>query len=261
MIDPSARVAEGARIGEGVEIGPYCIVGPQVALGAGVRLIAHVHISGATTIGEGTVIYPFASLGTPPQSVHYRGGPTKLVVGSHCEIRESVTMNIGTEDGGGVTSVGERCLIMVGCHVAHDCHIGNSVMFANNVVLGGHVSVGDNAFVGGLLGIHQHVRIGEGVMVGGMTRVRGDVIPFGLTREENLDGLNVIGLRRRGATKAELQRLNQAYRALFEGDGVFAERLEAVARDFSGDAAVQKIVAFIRAGAKRPLMQPRQGAK
>jgi len=261
VIDPTARVADGARIGEGAEIGPYCIVGPQVELGNGVRLIGHVHVTGVTTIGERCIVYPFASLGTPPQSVHYRGGPTRLVIGAHCEIRESVTMNTGTEDGGGVTSVGERCLIMVGSHVAHDCHIGNSVTFANNVVLGGHVSVGENAFVGGLLAVHQHVRIGEGVMIGGMTRVRGDIIPFGLTREENLDGLNVVGLRRRGATKADLQRLHHAYRALFEGDGVFAERLEAVARDFCGDASVQKIVAFIQSGDKRPLMQPRRGAK
>jgi len=224
-------------------------------------LIGHVHVTGVTTIGERSIVYPFASLGTPPQSVHYRGGPTRLVIGADCEIRESVTMNTGTEDGGGATSVGERCLIMVGCHVAHDCHIGSLVTFANNVVLGGHVSVGENAFVGGLLAVHQHVRIGEGVMVGGMTRVRGDIIPFGLTREENLDGLNVVGLRRRGATKADLQQLHHAYRTLFGGDGVFAERLEAVARDFSGDASVQKIVAFIQAGDKRPLMQPRKRAK
>ena len=119
-IDPTARVAEGARIGEGVEIGPYCLVGPHVELASGVRLIAHVNVTGATTIGEGSVVYPFSSLGTPPQSVHYRGGPTKLIIGAHCELRESVTMNIGTEDGGGVTRVGDRCFIMVGAHVGHD---------------------------------------------------------------------------------------------------------------------------------------------
>jgi UDP-N-acetylglucosamine acyltransferase len=261
VIDPTARVAEGARIGDGVEIGPYCLVGPQVKLAKGVRLIAHVNVTGVTSIGEGTVVYPFASLGTPPQSVHYRGGPTRLIIGPRCELREHVTMNTGTEGGGGVTSVGERCFIMVGGHVAHDCHIGNSVTFANNVVLGGHVSIGDNAFVGGLLAVHQFVRIGEGVMVGGMTRVRGDIIPFGLTREENLDGLNVIGLRRRGATRTQLQQLHHAYRALFESEGLFAERLEKVTKDFADDEAVQRIVTFIRGGDKRPLMQPRQNAK
>src|ERR1700686_5102185 len=126
-IDPTARVADGARIGEGVEIGRYCLVGPQVELASGVRLIP-----GVTTSGEGTVVYPFTSLGTPPQSVHYRGGPTKLIIGARCDLRESVTMNTGTEDGGGVTQVGDRCFIMVGAHVGHDCQVGNDVNLANN---------------------------------------------------------------------------------------------------------------------------------
>ena len=155
-IDPTARIAEGARIGESVEIGPYCIVGPQVELQRGVRLFAHVYLTGATTIGEGTRVYPFCSLGTPPQSVHYRGGATRLVIGNDCELRESVTMNTGTEDGGGVTRVGDRCLFMVGSHVAHDCSVGSNVTFANNVSLGGHVSVGDYVVFGG----HAAVRHG-----------------------------------------------------------------------------------------------------
>src|SRR5579862_4250786 len=149
VIDPTARVADGARIGEGVEIGPYCIVGPQVELGTGVRLAAHVHVTGVTVIGAGTVVYPFASLGTPPQSVHYRGGATRLTIGARCVIRESVTMNTGTEAGGGLTSVGDGGFFMVGAHIAHDCHVGNGVIFANLATLGGHVTVGDNAFIGG----------------------------------------------------------------------------------------------------------------
>lgn len=157
-IDPSARVADGARIGEGVEIGPYCTIGPQVELAAGVRLISHVHITGVTTVGEGTVVYPFASLGTPPQSVHYRGGATRLDIGPQCEIRENVTMNRGTEDGGGVTRVGARCFFMVGSHVAHDCQVGEAVTFANLVTLGGHVHIGANAFLGGLVAVHQYGR-------------------------------------------------------------------------------------------------------
>src|SRR5580700_9652211 len=164
-IDATARVADGARIDESVEIGPYCIVGPDVELKRGVRLISHVNVTGVTTIGEETVVYPFSSLGTPPQSVRYRGGPTKLVIGARCELREGVTMNTGTEDGGGVTRVGDRCFIMVGAHVGHDCQVGNDVNLANNVVLGGHVSVGDHTFLGGHVAIHQHVRIGEGVMM------------------------------------------------------------------------------------------------
>src|SRR5208282_507810 len=134
-IDPTARVVDGARIGEGVEIGPYCLVGPQVELRRSVRLISHVNVSGVTTIGEDTIVYPFCSLGTPPQSVHYRGGPTQLFIGARCELRESVTMNTGTEDGGGVTRVGDRCFFMVGSHVGHDCLVGDDVNLANNVVL------------------------------------------------------------------------------------------------------------------------------
>ena len=261
-IDPTARVADGARIGEGVEIGPYCLVGPDVELGSGVRLIANVNVAGATTIGEGTVVYPYASLGTPPQSVHYHGGRTRLTIGTHCELREGVTMNTGTEAGGGITSVGERCLLMVGSHVGHDCHVGKNVTFANNVVLGGHVIVGDYVFLGGHVAIHQFVRIGEGVMMAGLSGATGDIIPFGfaLGHVASLIGLNVIGARRRGITRPELHRLRRAYRALFFGDGVFADRLEAVAASFASDALVQKIIAFIRAGGKRPLMRPRPRA-
>ncbi len=258
-IDPTARVADGARIGEGVEIGPYCLVGPQVELASGVRLIAHVNVTGVTTIGEGTVVYPFSSLGTPPQSVHYRGGPTRLIIGAACDLRESVTMNTGTEDGGGVTRVGDRCFIMVGAHVGHDCQVGNDVNLANNVVLGGHVLVGDQTFLGGHVAIHQHVRIGEGVMMAGMSAARDDIIPFGFALGQTgaLVGLNMVGLRRRGATRAEMHRVRNAYRALFFVEGRIAERVDAVEREFGHDPLVGKMIAFIRAGGKRPLMRPR----
>src|ERR1700733_7140092 len=247
-IDPTARVADGARIGEGVEIGPYCPVGPQVELLGGVRLIAHVNVTGATTVGEGTVVYPFSSLGTPPQSVHYRGGPTRLIIGARCELRESVTMNIGTEDGGGVTRLGDRCFIMVGAHVGHDCHVGNDVNLANNVVLGGHVAVGDHTFLGGHVAIHQYVRIGVGFMVAWMSAGREGVIPV---------GFNMAGLRRRGATRAEMHTVRNAYRALFFVEGRIADRIDAVEREFGHDPLVGKMTAFIRAGGKRPLMRPR----
>jgi len=260
-IDPTARVADGARIGEAVEIGPYCIVGPQAELKRGVRLINHVNITGATTIGEETVVYPFSSLGTPPQSVHYRGGATRLVIGARCELREGVTMNTGTEAGGGVTRVGERCLFMVGAHVAHDCEVGNDVTFANNAVIGGHVSVGDHCFLGGQAAVHQFVRVGEGVMLGGLSGATADIIPFGyaLGQIAALGGLNTVGLRRRGATRAQMHRLRRAYRALFLGKRVFADRIATVAHDFAGDPMVEKIIAFIRAGGKRALMHPKSG--
>jgi UDP-N-acetylglucosamine acyltransferase len=260
-IDPTARVATGARIGESVEIGPYCLVGSQAELQSGVSLLAHVNVTGATTIGEGTVVYPFSSLGTPPQSVHYRGGATRLVIGARCELRESVTMNTGTEAGGGITRVGDRCSFMVGSHVGHDCQVGNDVTFANNVVLGGHVSVGDFTFLGGHVAIHQFVRIGEGVMMAGMSAARDDIIPFGFALGQTgaLVGLNVVGLRRRGATKAQMHRIRRAYRSLFFVEGRIADRVEALAREFPDDPMVGKIVAFIRAGGKRPLMRPRGG--
>jgi len=258
-IDPTARVAASARIGESVEIGPYCLVGPQVELQRGVRLIAHVNVTGVTTIGEETVVYPFSSLGTPPQSVHYRGGATQLVIGVKCDLREGVTMNTGTEAGGGVTRVGDRCSFMVGCHVGHDCRVGNDVTFANNVVLGGHVSVDESTFLGGHVAIHQFVRIGEGVMMAGMSAARDDIIPFGFALGQTgaLVGLNIVGLRRRGVTRAQMHSLRRAYRSLFFVDGRLADRIEEVARDFAGDPLVGKIVAFVRAGGKRPLMRPR----
>ena len=171
-------------------------------------------------------------------------------------MREGVTMNTGTEDGGGITRVGECCLFMVGSHVAHDCQIGSAVTFANNVVLGGHVSIGDNAFLGGLAAVHQFNRVGEGAMIGGLTRVRADVIPFGFAYVENLVGLNVVGLRRQGVTHASLLALRRAYRKLFIGGGRFADRIDLVAREFADNPLVEKIVAFIRSGGKRSLMHP-----
>lgn len=254
MIDPSARIDAGATIGKDVSIGPYCTVGPHVTLGDGCRLIGHVNLAGHTTIGPRTVIYPFASLGTPPQSVHYRGGPTRLAIGADCDIREHVTMNIGTEDDRGVTSVGDKCFFMVNSHVAHDCQVGNNVVFANNAVLGGHVTIGDNVVFGGGAAVRQFCRIGEGAMIVGLSGARADVIPWGMAQGPlaNLVGLNVVGMRRAGASKTEILNLRRAYQALFFGEGQFRARLDAVERDFGADARVAKVIDFIRAG-KRPI--------
>jgi UDP-N-acetylglucosamine acyltransferase len=234
-IDPTARIEPGAVIGQDVSIGPYCVIGPHVKIGDGCRLLAHVHVAGHTTIGPRTVLYPFASLGTPPQSVKYRGGPTRLVIGADCDIREGVTVNTGTEDDRGVTEVGDRCWLMVGSHVGHDCKVGSDVIFANNVVLGGHVTIGDFA-------------------VFGLSGVRADVIPFGLVQGPLADliGLNVVGMRRRGSSKADILRLREAYEAMFFGAGTFRERLDQVAAQSGGDPLVAKVIAFIRAGS-RPL--------
>jgi UDP-N-acetylglucosamine acyltransferase len=260
-IDPTARVADGAKLGAGVEVGPYCIVGPDVSLGDGVRLHSHVNLAGVTSIGAETQIYPFASLGTPPQSVHYKGEPTRLTVGAKCVIREHVTMNTGTAGARGETVVGDRCMFMAASHVAHDCIVGNDVIFANNATLGGHCQVGDHVFIGGLVGAHQYTRIGEQAVIGGMSGVEFDVIPFGalLGARGELAGLNIVGLKRRGFSREAIHSLRAAYRALFFGDGTLASRVDALERGFSDDANVRKIVSFIRAGGERRISQPRGG--
>jgi len=262
-IDPTARIDPGAVIGENVSIGPYCVIGPHVRIGDGCKLLAHVHVTGHTTIGPRTVLYPFASLGTPPQSVKYRGGPTRLVIGADCDIREGVTVNIGTEDDRGVTEVGDRCWLMVGSHVGHDCKVGNDVIFANNVVLGGHATIGDFAVFGGQAAVRQFVRVGEGAMVVGLSGVRADVIPFGLVQGPLADliGLNVVGMRRRGSGKAEIHRLRRAYEAMFFGSGTFRERLDKVAAQSGADPLVAKVIAFIRSGSRPLTMAIRRAAR
>lgn len=262
-IDKNSSIAAGASIGRDVTIGPFCVVGPNVTIGDGCRLLSHVNVAGHTTIGPKTVVYPFASLGTPPQSVKYRGGPTRLVIGAECEIRESVTMNTGTEDDRGVTEVGNNCYFMVGSHVGHDCKVGSNVTMANSAVLGGHVAVGDHVVFGGHSAVHQFVRIGEGAMIAGVTGVGADIIPYGFAIGQRgfLDGLNVVGLRRRGYSRFDIQRLRQAYRGLFLVPGHHKDRLEAVAAEFVNDPLVGKVLDFIREGKARPLMKAWQTAE
>ena len=258
VIDPTARIAPGAVIGADVSIGPYCIVGPHVTLDSGVRLVSHVNVAGHTSIGAGTVVHPFASLGTPPQSLGYKGEPTRLEIGAGNDIREHVTMNLGTAADRGVTTVGDNCFFMVGSHVAHDCVVGNKVVFANNVLLGGHSQIGDNVVFGGGVAVRQFVRIGEGAMIVGLSGVRADVIPFGMAHGPLADlvGLNVVGMRRRGFSHQRLKAVRDFYQRLFHGGGVFAERLAAVRPMASLDPAIAEILAFIDGGIKRPLCMP-----
>lgn len=255
-IDSTARVADGARIAADVEIGPFCTVGPDVELQAAVRLISHVNVEGITSIGERTAVYPFASLGTSPQSNAYRGGATRLVIGSDCRIREGVTISTGSEDGGGVTTVGHRCFLMANSHIAHDCIVGNDVTFANNAVLGGHVVVEDHVFIGGNSAVLQFVRVGESAMLGGVSGITRDVIPFGFAfgPKADLVGLNVVGLRRRGFGRADILGLRRAYRMLFHGPGTFADRKSQTSAAFAGHPAVAKVIAFIDRAGSRPLM-------
>ncbi len=257
VIDSTARVAGSAQLADDVEIGPYCIVGPQVELKSGVRLISHASIAGVTTIGERATVYPFVSLGTAPQSVGYRGEPTKLTVGNDCQFREGVTVSTGTVKGGGVTAIGDRCFMMANAHVAHDCSVGHNVTFANSATLAGHVLVGDNVFIGGLTAVHQFNRIGEGAMVAGAAGVSADIIPFGYAigpYPARLAGINVIGLRRGGHARADIHRVRKAYRLLFHGKGLFAERLQTAQEEFAADPLVLKILDFVRAKRPRQLM-------
>ena len=260
-IDSSARIEDGAVIGEGTSIGPYCIVGANVTIGRDCRLVAHVHVAGHTTIGDGCTIHPFAALGSPPQDLGYRGEPTRLEIGANCTIRESVTMNVGTVKGGGLTRVGDRGFFMAYSHVGHDCHVGDDVIFANSATLGGHCEVGDFVYIGGLTAVHQFARIGQQAMVAGATGLRGDVIPYGFAtgQHAHLEGLNVVGMRRRKFTQQRVRLVRAFYHDLFFADGVFAERLAAAQRWAEKDPAIAEILAFIRDGKKRSLCMPASG--
>ncbi|MBZ8132305.1 acyl-ACP--UDP-N-acetylglucosamine O-acyltransferase [Afifella sp. IM 167] len=260
-IHPTAIVADEAEIADDVEIGPFCVVGPHVKLSAGVSLRSHVCVEGTTTVGEGTTIFPFASIGLPPQDKKYQGEESRLDIGAHCIIREHVTINPGTQGGGLVTRIGERCLILVGAHVAHDCVIGNEVILVNNVLLGGHVVLEDFVIVGGGAAVHQFVRIGTHAFVGGMSALENDVIPFGsaIGNRANLGGLNIVGLKRRGFERESIHALRRAYRLLFAQEGTLKERLADVDTAFPDDVNVQRIVAFIRSGGDRAICTPRGG--
>lgn len=256
-IDPTARVADGAKLGADVFVGPYCVIGPEVTLGDGCHLVSHVSIQGVTEIGAGAKIQPFASLGSPPQSVHYKGEASRLIVGRNCDIREGVTMNTGTAGGRMETRVGDDCMFMTAAHVGHDCIVGNNVIFANNATLGGHAEIGNFTFIGGLGAVHQNTRVGEQAILGGCAGIRHDVIPFGATDAEgNLGGLNLIGLKRRGFSRDTIHKLRAAYREIFFGEGTLAARVDEVAARYAGDPVVDKVVAFIRAAGKRRLSTP-----
>jgi UDP-N-acetylglucosamine acyltransferase len=261
IIHARAEVEPGAAIGDGAVIGPYCMIGPNVVIGDDCHLIGHVHVTGHTTIGARTTISPFTSLGERPQSSSYRGGATRLVIGADCDIRQNVTMNTGTEDGGGLTEVQDRGLFMANSHVGHDCRVGNDVVMANCAGLGGHCIVGEHVFIGALSGVHQHARIGSHAMVGGASGVREDVIPFGLVAGAfaRLSGINVVGMRRRKFSAETIRSVGAAYRLLFLGHGVLADRLDDAESKYGDDDAVMQIVTFIRDKGRRPICQAGRG--
>jgi UDP-N-acetylglucosamine acyltransferase len=259
IIHPSAIVEQGAELASGVEVGPFSVIGPQVVLHEGVRIHSHVVIAGRTEIGAGTEVFPFASLGNTPQDRKFRGEDSRLVIGERNVIREYVTMNPGTEQGGLVTRVGSNGLFLTGAHIAHDCVIGDNVLLVNNATLAGHCVVGDFASVGGLSAVHQYVRIGAYAFVGGMSGVENDVIPYGMAlgNRAHLAGLNIVGLKRRNFDREQIHTLRKAYRMLFATEGTLMERLEDVEKMFPGEAAVQRILQFMKADSSRSFCVPR----
>ncbi len=258
QVHPTAIVEEGAVIGPGARIGPYCVVGPEVTLGAGVVLESHVAVAGLTTVGEATRIFPFASIGHIPQDLKFHGERVELVIGARNSIREHTTMNPGTEAGGGITRVGDGNLFMMSTHVAHDCIIGNGVIMANNATLGGHVVVEDNVVIGGLAAVHQFVRLGRGSMIGGLAGVVADVIPFGSVMGEraHLAGLNLVGLKRRGAARDEINGLRAAFAEMFEGEGNLQERVRRAAEKHAGNPLVAEVARFIITESARSFTVP-----
>jgi UDP-N-acetylglucosamine acyltransferase len=261
IIHPSAIIEHGAKLGAGVSVGPFCHVGADVTLEDGVTLISHVSLAGTTSIGARTKIYPFASIGHPPQDLKYAGEAVRLIIGPDCLIREGVTMNPGTAGGGSETIVGTQSVFLANSHVAHDCTVGDNVILSNNVMLGGHCKIGDYAILGGGAAAHQFVRVGAHAFIGGLAGVENDVIPFGIAlgNRAALAGINVVGLKRRGFDRDAIRDLHNLYRQLFVGDGTLKERVESLAQEFVGQPQAMQVLDFIREGGDRAICVPRPG--
>lgn len=258
-IHPTAIVEDGARLGAGVRVGAFSTIGANVVLEDGVVVQSHAVIEGHTRVGAGTVVYPFAGVGLPPQDTSYKGEPTSVEIGPNCIIREHATVHRGTARGKGKTTVGQKCFLMLGAHVAHDCVVGDNVVLVNNATLGGHVEVGDNAILGGLSAVQQHCRIGAHAFLGGLSAAVTDVIPFAsaIGQRAELGGLNIVGLKRRGFDRPTIHALREAYRMVFSGEGSRSERVDRVAEKFGDVPPVMTIIDFIRQGGDRPLCTPR----
>tara|TARA_B110000967_G_C18738500_1_gene486443 strand:- start:148 stop:927 length:780 start_codon:yes stop_codon:yes gene_type:complete len=257
MIHSSSNISKDAKIGKNVKIGPFCSVGDSVVLENDVELVSNVHIEGNTKVGKGTKIYPFASIGTTPQDLKYNNEPNSLIIGENNNIREHVTINPGTEGGGGKTIIGNNCLFMISSHIAHDCKVGNDVIIANNVPLGGHVTIEDSVIIGGNSAVQQFTRIGRLAMIGGMTGVLKDVIPFGLSvgNRNYLQGLNLIGLRRKNYENKNIIELGKAYKEIFSSKNLH-ENLNKIKDEYKDNTLVKEVVNFILEDKKRPICTP-----
>ncbi len=256
-IHPSAIIEPGAKIGDGCEVGPFCIVGAEVELADRVVLKSHVVVTGVTTIGEDTVIFPFSVIGEIPQDLKFKGEKCSTKIGARNRIREHVTINAGTEGGGGVTQIGDDGLFMAGCHIAHDAQVGDRVIVVNSAAVAGHCVLEDDVIIGGLSGIHQWVRIGRGAIIGAVTMVTNDVIPYGLVQAPRgeLDGLNLVGLKRRGVQRSDITALRAAFQMLAQGEGTFQERARRMG-DETDSKYVEEIVAFITGESDRSFLTP-----
>jgi len=257
MIHNSSVIDKKAKIVKNVKVGPFCYIGPEVQIADNVELISNVHIEGNTKIGKNTKIFPFASIGTPPQDLKYKGESNSLEIGENNVIREYVTINPGTKGGGEKTVVGNNCLLMISSHIAHDCYIGNNVVIANNVPLGGHVTIEDSVIVGGNSAVQQFTRIGRLAMIGGMTGVLKDVIPFGLSfgNRNYLRGINLIGLKRNKYDNKKIMELNVAYKKIFSSKNLH-ENLGKINGEYKGNDLVAEVINFIAKDKKRPICTP-----
>ena len=257
-IHPSSVIEDGAQIDPSAVIGPFCLVGSEVIIGPDVELKSHVVVKGRTEIGEGTVVFSFAVIGEIPQDLKFKGEQSGLVIGKRNRIREHVTMNAGTEGGGGMTKIGDDCLFMAGCHIAHDAIIGDRVIVVNSAAVAGHCILEDDVIVGGLSGIHQFVRIGRGAIIGAVTMVTNDVIPYGLVQAPRgaLDGLNLVGLKRRGVARADITSLRAAFQMLAQGEGTFHNRIERLGAE-TESTYVKEIVDFVTGDTDRSFLTPR----
>ena len=257
MIHDTAIISETSKLGDNVEIGAYSIIGPNVKILSNTKIHSHVNITGNTSIGTGNEIFPFSSIGTPPQDLKYKGEKNSLIIGDNNKFREYVNINPGTEQGGGVTKIGNNNLFMVYCHVAHDCTVSNNIVLANNVQVGGHVFIEKNAIIGGSCAVHQFSRIGESSMIGGMTGVLSDVIPFGLSlgNRNSLAGLNLIGLRRAKVSNENIKIIQEAYNVIFKSAN-FRSNIENLKSDIKKNQFVSKIIDFINSDKKRAIAVP-----
>ena len=257
FIHPSAVIEPGAKIANDVIIGPLSYIGAEVTLRSGVEIKSHVVVTGKTEIEQDTVVYSFAVIGEIPQDFKYNGEKTSLKIGKRNQIRENVTINVGTAGGGGMTSVGNNCLFMTGSHIAHDAKIGDNVIIANCGAVAGHCVIEDDVIIGGLSGIHQFVRIGRGAIIGAVTMVTNDVIPFGLVQGPRgaLDGLNLIGLKRKGVERADITALRAAFQMLAQGEGTFQDRARKLKEEATSEY-VDAITKFILGASDRSFLTP-----